>query len=622
MLFATAGQLDRARRERRYPRDQLWLRLHIAAGGHLDLEPDELRSLRGSNLFVWDAALTDLSVLDALVDDGRYLDHALSLADSLANGGWQRSHFDGHIHVPWVLGALVRLWDLHRDHLDSSSGERLGRTMTEMAEFVERQLATQKWGRMARLPWNHPTIGYCSLGLAGLALEGHARSADWVDVALECGRRFLDVGLSRSGATWEGISYCGFVFRQLGTFLRGIEAVGRLDEIAPTGSEAHRRLQLVPSWYAHEVLPRGGGLQNFNDSTTDPHEALFGFLSTFADYQPRLCAAVWERLVGASGCGTFGFSYHRSSLADAVLFFPDVPVDVDAFNELRADFTDLDLGYVSTRDEWSSTASVFSFNAGPMRGSRHDQSDNTSFTLVLDGREVVLDSGPFPRRGEGYNSSSWGHNLVFVDGRSQRPAGEGIGVSGEIIAVEHHDDHTALVGDATESYGKDGFNPVRHAHRHAVFVRTPTPYLLTYDDVDKDGCAHRYEHSLHLPTATGCTGQAPTTLTVTDPDGVEIAVVTILSPLDVTTRSRPWTSSPLDAPHGVWMIGIDAVDPHFVVLFGSERVGLQDYSVTMHDDRVCVRLDLETGTDEFEFDRWIEGGRPRAPRLSRRRRSP
>ena len=69
---------------------------------------------------------------------------------------------------------------------------------------------------------------------------------------------------------------------------------------------------------SHEVLPRGSYLQNFNESRWDPHRAMWGFLLTFARYEPQLCASIWDRLLGAQGLRTYGEDRMWSSIAEAL----------------------------------------------------------------------------------------------------------------------------------------------------------------------------------------------------------------------------------------------------------------------------------------------------------------
>ena len=84
-------------------------------------------------------------------------------------------------------------------------------------------------------------------------------------------------------------------------------------------------------------------------------------------------------------------------------------------------------------------------------------------------------------------------------------------MSGQILGVERSDTHVAVVADATASYTVRKYNPLRHALRHAVFVKHPFPYLVTYDDIQKDGREHHYEYVLHVPAADRFDGERAVT---------------------------------------------------------------------------------------------------------------
>ena len=343
--------------------------------------------------------------------------------------------------------------------------------------------------------------------------------------------------MTAAGMTWEGHHYCGYVFQHLGLFLRGLRGAGRIGEVAPPGSALEAKLHRVPHWYAHDLFPRGKWLQNYNDSHWDPSSSLLGFLLTFTEYEPALCAAVWDQLVGRPGRRTFGFDSRFSSVGEALLWFPDGPIR--PLGELGLDdhFHCPEVGYVATRTGWDRGASVFTFNSGPLIGVVHDHADNNAFTYIARGAPLALDSGSANDPTPGSPSTAAGHNGVFVDGRGEATAGGGAGVSGRILAVAVSDDAVGVVGDATESYTAGGHLPLRRAHRHALFVRRPVPYLVTFDDLDVDDREHRFEYTVHVPsgdagdTAGACTigsntGDPVGRLQVLHPDPASVELAT------------------------------------------------------------------------------------------------
>jgi hypothetical protein len=599
-----------------------------ACAAHLRTSADQLHQLgSSSNLFVWNAHISELSLASAVSDDERYLEHALDIVRSLAGEGWRTSRFDEHIHIPFVLAAVAGFYDLHRDELGSDA-ELVVHTISAMATELARQLREQPWGDIKLTAWNHNIVGYATLGIAALVLDDHLEADAWLDVAIERARRFLEIGVTPAGMTWEGLSYCGFVFKHLGVFIHGLRARTPSIDLVGPGSEAEQRLRRVPVWYAHETFPRGTWLQNYNDSHWDPSQALWGLLQFFAGLEPELCAVVWDRLVGAAGSATFGSHARWSSLAEALAFFPAVAIDREVLERLDDCFHCPDVGYLSARDTWSDDASVFSFNSGPLKGLPvHDQSDNNSFTFFALGEPLAIDSGTARRRTreDGTPSSALGHNLVFIDGRGEHPVRRGVGVSGEILGFERRDTHVAVIGDATASYTVRKYNPVRQVLRHAVFVKHPVPYLVTYDDIQKDRREHNYEYVLHVPAGDRFSGVRPVRLaTVTRPDGSPAGRVEVLHPPGVwLTTDRFESMSPPFADHLLWRFGVRAVHPHFVVLFlPGEPSTLRSPDARIARDRSTISVELRwpDGCDHIAFDvvgRRRFGRAPALPRFSR-----
>jgi heparinase II/III-like protein len=603
----TEARLEVARHDRQYPRNRILRKLRRACEGHLNASVSTIHQLKHSrNLFVWNAVISELALMHVLSDDERYLDHVLDFLALLYGEGWCDVEMDEHLHAPYVLTALAVGDELLRGRLPDNDVDRLRLTMHSTAQSVWDGVHGTRWGERERTVWNHNIITFATLGIAGLLLPEHPLAGEWLDVGIERTRHFLEVGVSPAGMTWEGHHYCGYVFRQLGIFLEALDAQGRIGQVVPAGSELEQKLRRVPVWYAHDCFPRGAWLQNYNDSHWDPHSSLFGFLTAFARYEPELCAAVWDHLVGKRGQRTYGRNKRFSSLAESMLFFPQTRVrDLRTF-ALDNHFFCPDVGYLVARDGWDEDASVVTFNAGPLNGRIHDQSDNNSFTLIARGAPIVLDSGAANDPGDDSASSASGHNSVFIDGVGMHPAGAGTGVSGRITAVESHATWAAAVGDATDSYNEGAYNPVRHAFRHVLFVTDPEPYVVTYDDIDKDGEEHDYEYLLHVPGGEPELGQAAGgKISV---DGSPAGIVRVLHPTPSTLECKPFrTQRRPFGPHNeheLWRFSSRAVNPHFLVLFAAaaatEPLEIET-EVRPESAEITVRLGWEHGTDEIAF---------------------
>jgi hypothetical protein len=277
-----------------------------------------------------------------------------------------------------------------------------------------------------------------------------------------------------------------------------------------------------------------------------------------------------------------------------------------------------DVGYV--RERLPGARCGFSFNCGEFIGAIHDQSDNNSFTLFAHGVPVALDAGAFDHPQEGNASSSYGHNSVIIDGRGQLPAGHGFGVSGEIIYLHRDEDRLIVAGDASRSFNSLAYNEVRRALRWCVFVKRPDPYLVVFDDIEKDDVEHDYEFLLHTPT--------PSAAAIED-GAVRMQLeferrraechLRVLEQETVTVRREAFAcpGHPPFEEHAVWRLERRAVNPEFVVLLvagGARDAPLCTATVARSALSITVSVRLASG----KLDRVVL---PRARGLGRTRPS-
>jgi hypothetical protein len=573
------------------------------------------RNPPGLNLFVLNAALLDVALAAYVTADPTYTELLSALLGGFIVDGGRPELFPDEVHTGFMLNAVVAAIDVAGGTLDHELVSRSLDRLSDLAEALFRTSSRAEWGRPVpkRLAWNHAIIAFSGLGCAGIALDGHAQAAAWRDIALDRSLGFLEHGVTEAGLTREGLAYCGMVFRNLGLFLRGLRCAGAFDYVDGDQNPYLERLARVPRWYAGELFPGGRWLQNWNASHWEPKRAMGGFLMTFAPLDPHTTRRVWDRTLGSAGDGTYGFenSLAKSTAFEAALWRPSAsgsPVLEDRWLHCA------DSGYV--RDWVGDTG--FSFTCGEFIGGIWDQSDNNSLTLFAEGVPVLIDSGGFGRgAGEGNPASSYGHNSVIIDGKGQWPAGGGAGVSGEIVHLSRAADHTIVCGDATRSYNAAGYNVVRHAYRWCVFVKGPRPYLLVFDDIEKDDGDHRFEHLLHVPTAT--------TQQVHDA-GFELELAhdgrsvswefAVLNPgtAEIVCDSFENPGHVPFAKHAMWRVGTLARNPLFVVMARAGG-GAQKATVELNDECVTIRVATSGGSrDRIAIPR---GARRWPPEFSR-----
>ncbi len=456
-----------------------------------------------SNLFQVQGILLEASLAFACSGEERYLQPLARCLNAIADEGVRRARLPNEVHRAFIVVGLAVAHSLCGEALDS---ELLEATVATIVAELHHASQHEEWGDrvLKRNAWNHTAVAYAAIGCGGLlCAERHPHAGQWLADALERVQLFFADGLTDAGMTREGLTYCGFTFRNLAPLLLALRNAGVWDYRSLAENPHVERLRRVPNWYAVETFPGGRWLQPINDSYFSPKRAMCGFLPTFAPLAPALAAWVYDMLLGARGDHSHGRDpgMATSSLFESVLWGPaHVPADTEA--PLPNMLADPVVGYLAERVRtrpWSG----FSLNCGPFIGGIHDQSDNGSLTLFAGRVPLLIDSGAANDPVEGSPSSSHGHNVVLIDGRGQLPSGGGAGCSGTILHAERSAAVTLASVDTTASYCARHYNPVAHALRHCVYGKHPFTYLLVVDDFARPrGEAAVFDQLFHTPLAS------------------------------------------------------------------------------------------------------------------------
>ncbi len=449
-----------------------------------------------SNLFQIQAILCEAALAYRLGGDRRLLGYIDGVAMAVADSALRHPRLPSEAHQAYVLVGLCVAWELGgTEHSRDLLEQAIAATAGELWASAQRE----QWGEdiLKRNAWNQSAVCFAALGCAGMVSEEPDAPA-WLAAARQRTLTFFRDGITDTGMTREGLTYCGFVMRNLAPFLHALRNRGDWDYRDPHQNPYLDRLTRIPDWYAVEVFPCGSYLQNAGDSYWEPGMALGGFLSVFRDLAPAQVATVWDALVGTRGDGSLGSDrqFRTSVRFDAVLW----PTDVPQTPEIAPAFiVDNDVGWVTEADV-EAPGHRFSLICGRYIGGIHDQSDNGSVTLFGSGVPLLLDSGAANDPVEGSRSASGAHNLVMVDDRGQLPAGAGNGVSATLVALRRGSSVTIATMDLAESYAISNYNVLACALRHCVYVRTPFPYLIVIDDFRRpDGTPAKYERRWHTP---------------------------------------------------------------------------------------------------------------------------
>lgn len=456
-----------------------------------------------SNLFQVQGILLEASLAFACSGEERYLQPVERCLDAIADEGVRRARLPNEVHRAFVVVGLAVAHELCGEAIDR---ELLEATVATIAAELHHASEHEEWGDrvLKRNAWNHTAVAYAAIGCGGmLCAERDPRAARWLADALERVQLFFADGVSDAGMTREGLTYCGFVFRNLAPLLLAMRNAGVWDYRSAVQNPHVERLRRVPRWYAIETFPGGGWLQPINDSYWSPKRAMCGFLPTFAPLAPALTAWVYDMLLGARGDASHGRDpgMATSSLFESVLWGP-AQAPADGETPLPEVLADPVVGYLAERVR-SRPWSGFSLNCGEYIGGIHDQSDNGSITLFAGRVPLLIDSGAANDPVEGSPSSSIGHCVVLIDGRGQLPSGGGAGCSGAILRAERSSSATVVSADMTASYCARRYNPVAHALRHCVYGKWPFTYLLVVDDFARPGGEPAmFEQLFHTPLAS------------------------------------------------------------------------------------------------------------------------
>jgi hypothetical protein len=466
-----------------------------------------------SNLFQVQGILLEASLAFACSGEERYLQPVQRCLSAIADQRVRRARLPNEVHRAFVVVGLAVAHELCGEAIDR---RLLEATVATIVAELHHASEHEEWGDrvLKRNAWNHTAVAYAAIGCGGMLCGEHdPRAGQWLTAALERVQLFFADGVSEAGMTREGLTYCGFVFRNLAPLLLAMRNAGVWDYRSAVENPHVERLRRVPCWYAIETFPGGSWLQPINDSYFSPKRAMCGFLPTFGALAPALSAWVYDMLLGARGDGSHGHDpgMATSSLFESVLWGPrQAPADVGMPSQSPADvevplpevLADPVVGYLAERVRrrpWSG----FSLNCGEYIGGIHDQSDNGSITLFAGRVPLLIDSGAANDPVEGSPSSSHGHNVVLIDGRGQLPAGAGAGCSGAIFHARRSPAVTVASANMTASYCARHYNPVAHALRHCLYGKHPFTYLLVVDDFARPGGEPAvFEQLFHTPAAS------------------------------------------------------------------------------------------------------------------------
>ena len=221
-------------------------------------------------------------------------------------------------------------------------------------------------------------------------------------------------------------------------------------------------------------------------------------------------------------------------------------------------------GYYVMRSGWDRDALYLAFDAGPY-GGKHQHEDKLNFVLTAYGRDFVVDAASYAfdaSQWRDYTRSSYGHNVIIVDGMAQERrfymphwnAEEPLPCTWKLEPDYEYAE--ASYGGEFEKYKIAKEDIARHTRRILFVKPAALPFFVVADTVESmDGQPHTYESYFHLAAKKAAVTGAQAVITQYE-DGPQLGIYPLVDSelhVDIVEgQEKPYVQGWLpDQPHGV-----------------------------------------------------------------------
>ncbi len=437
--------------------------------------------------------LTELALAYVLTDRREFADHAIS---TLMN--WCDQHGYEEAIVPhewvgagWMAASVALCYDWLYDALDDDQRAALRLGIAELCQAIYDTTFTEDWVGKRGRNWQAMAAG--GLGVGALAIQGETSLPEhrWVQRAESYMAWYYDYTIDRAGAPTEGIHYLYYGQYQGFMFAQALRRQGGRDLFHTTN------LERAPEFIPYVLMPWGGYFHNLKFGNWSRISWCELPLIMRREYG-GLSAWVWEK-------GWGGEMRYPGQLLGLLWLAWDGEV-VQPRDALPLDKHFPGRGLVVMRSGWDDDAVVATFEAGRYEMAAHDQADRGNVTLLGYRNHWLVDSGYGGVNEPEGSTSTFGHNLVVIDGKGQCLEKPNSRTDAFITHFLSTDDICLARADLKPAYDwwydwnylrVAGPNPVQVATRAVIFARGAHPYLLTADRVRKDDAQHNYRLFLH-----------------------------------------------------------------------------------------------------------------------------
>jgi heparinase II/III-like protein/uncharacterized protein DUF4962 len=467
-----------------------------------------------------------------LTDDEKYSHKAIELTKTFVNdhylkvpvrdSGKFKDHLNNGNSISFILNTIAVVYDSLYNEMTNDERFLIRKGLAYFCKITYEMAITQEYG--LGFHKNYRAGGMGALGLACLALKDDIdlEVHEWLDKAMRISISWCNVAIKPDGVYPEGTTYMYYMLRNQLLFFEALKKNHDMDCFKKTN------LKNALIWSLWSSLPWKYEFDNFSDGaySTYMHDMPFIMQKNFPGYGDYLIYKVYgDKLRYRSNPWAilFGHKPKKIILDDSVKsgFWSGIFGSGKSCNGFDPD-DKLGLaklfpygGIAGFRTGWGKNDMLLLTYATDYEYAAHSQADRGQFNIYAYGKKWAIDSG-YGNDAKIANSAtpSEAHNIVMIDGKGEAfdPSMRQSGTFADIV------DYTADKGlgfvkinqkDAYDWYvryhylNKKEYNPVIKAFRNILFVNkgeTP-PYVLIYDDIQKDAEKHNYAWQFH--TAPG-----------------------------------------------------------------------------------------------------------------------
>ena len=439
-----------------------------------------------------------------ILEDERYLNKAIDILCAAAQNTTVQDAFNMNdaLSVGDAAYAYVIGYECLYPYMSVEQKTLIRAEIDEYGTWLYTKSAVSPWGTASnnRRAWNWNAVTHGALGLCGLTMK----QQQWIDRAIERCTDYMKYAVDDTGAPHEGISYLCHGLHFAIPFAKSLKRMTGNDIIPATGSGVLN----IPDFITWRMYPWGSNTVSINqDGGLEPAEGVFYLLTRKQD-QTSLWS--WLKTVGKEGNGTYG---QRDWLGIGaclpfILLWADnclTPISAATAGKPLSVFHTK--GDVTARTGWGESDCLLTFNCGSRYSSIWNHADAGSVTFAGKGDIFITDLGPGTSSTSVKISSKY-HNVVLIDGVGQSKVYSSGNDYGNIHSTAYSSTRTAQVDRTNSVYTKGNLTAAYsiahtafdHAYRQLFLKRTPHPYLIVVDDVNKNTESHTYLTHFFTPS--------------------------------------------------------------------------------------------------------------------------